>query len=91
MMFMSYSTFCVHRGGNIIDSPRNIRLIRLTFIISLVDFNRIPLSTTRTPDFVTDYQDWRNLKLKKVLTQFTRLLLKTTDNTTMNNEVNGNE
>ena len=21
--FMSYSTFCVHRGGNIIDSPRN--------------------------------------------------------------------
>ena len=28
--FMSYSTFCVHRGGNIIDSPRNIGLIRLT-------------------------------------------------------------
>ena len=63
MKFMSYSTFCVHRGGNIIDSPRNIGLIRLTFIISsLVDFNRIPLSTARTPDFVTDYQDWRNLK-----------------------------
>ena len=27
---MSYSTFCLHRGGNIIDSPRNIGLIRLT-------------------------------------------------------------
>ena len=26
---MNYSTFCVHRGGNIIDSPRNIGLIRL--------------------------------------------------------------
>ena len=24
-----FSTFCVHRGGNIIDSPRNIGLIRL--------------------------------------------------------------
>ena len=26
---MSYSTFCVHRGVNTIDSPRNIGLIRL--------------------------------------------------------------
>ena len=30
MNSMSYSTFCVHRGGNIINSPRNIGLIRLT-------------------------------------------------------------
>ena len=29
MNSMSYSTCCVHRGGNIIDSLRNIGLIRL--------------------------------------------------------------
>ena len=34
--FMSYSTFCVHRGGNIIDSPRNIGLPRLTILWQLV-------------------------------------------------------
>ena len=30
---MSYSTFCVQRDGKIIDSPRNIGLIRLKPII----------------------------------------------------------
>ena len=30
--FMSYSTFCVHRGGNIIDSPRDIGLLRLNSV-----------------------------------------------------------
>ena len=34
--FMSYSTFCVHRGGNKIDSPRNIGLLRLTIVWQLV-------------------------------------------------------
>ena len=33
--FMIYSTFCVHRGGNIIDSHRNIGLIRLIMFFIL--------------------------------------------------------
>ena len=37
--FMSYNTFCVHRGGNIIDSPRNIGLIRL--IISFIKTTKV--------------------------------------------------
>ena len=44
--FMSYSTFCVHMGGNTIDSPRNIpRLIRLMknrFGAVLIRTSRLP-------------------------------------------------
>ena len=35
---MSYSTLCVHRGGNIIDSPRNLGLIRLNKCHNLYTF-----------------------------------------------------
>ena len=33
---MSHSTFCVHRGGNIIDSPRNIGLITIRLIMMMM-------------------------------------------------------
>ena len=43
---MSYSTFCVHMGGNIINSPRNIGLIRLKSGSPHVDNSEVEINSS---------------------------------------------